>query len=61
MELEFIVNLLTNNSFPVNFLYKLIKKFLNEVFSGSNKAKIQLAERLALTKKYLYLEMKVMP
>ena len=51
MELEFILDFLTNNSFPVNFLYKLIKKFLNGVYSDSNKAKVQSTERVAQTVK----------
>ena len=55
MELEFILDFLTNNSFPVNFLYKLIKKFLNGVYYDSNKAKVQSTERLAQTVKIPFL------
>ena len=51
MEFDFIFNFLTNNGFPVNSLYKLIKKSLNEVFSGSNKNKVHSAEKLAPTVK----------
>ena len=54
VELDSTVNFLTNNGFLVNFLYKLITKIFNGLFSGSNKAKVQSAGRLALTVKILF-------